>query len=118
MSSRSSIIYIIGACALVLIAILYTHNTKLSIESFTTIPDMNIPAKSTKSTKSDDANSQQSDTLNGYWRIILAFLSQHPDKAAPFIADVQDKFFHTDCPLKSPKIDFGGLADAYRPVFN
>lgn len=115
MLSRSSIIYIIGACALVLISILYTHNTKLSIESFTTIPDMNIPAKSTNS---DDANSQQSDTLNGYWRIILAFLSQHPDKAAPFIADVQEKFFHTDCLLKSPKIDFGGLADAYRPVFN
>jgi hypothetical protein len=62
--------------------------------------------------------SDSAEALNANWRNMLIYLSQHPEKAGTFIADIREKFFNVDaCPIKSPKIDFEKLPDTYRPVF-
>lgn len=63
------------------------------------------------------SRSQQMDELNGSWRGILQYLSENPDKAGLFVADVKEKFFQTGCEFKQPSIDYAKLPDTYRPVF-
>ena len=95
--------------AVVLIANKYLFSKK---ENFEIIPIPTIPAGS------DNATASKLDTLNANWRAILQYLSENPQKAAPFILDVREKFFNVDaCPIKTPRIDFKMLPDLYRPVF-
>ena len=63
------------------------------------------------------SRSQQMDDLNVSWRTILQYLSENPDKAGVFVADVKDKFFEDSCQFKQPRIDYSKLPDTYRPVF-
>jgi hypothetical protein len=63
------------------------------------------------------AKSQQLDDLNVSWRTILQYLSENPDKAGTFVADVKEKFFQDGCEFKQPRIDYAKLPETYRPVF-
>ena len=59
----------------------------------------------------------QLNDLNGSWRSILQYLSNNPDKAGLFVADIKEKFFQSNCEFKQPRIDYAKLPDTYRPVF-
>ena len=49
------------------------------------------------------SRTDQMNELNGSWRSILQYLSDNPDKAGLFVADIKEKFFQSDCEFKQPQ---------------
>jgi hypothetical protein len=107
--NRYFFFYVMIIVALFLILNKYLFSSR---ESFVNIPIPTIPNGTTGN------DTSKLNTLNANWRMILQYLSENPEKAGPFVADVREKFFNVDaCPIKSPRIDFKMLPDLYRPVF-
>ncbi len=92
---------------------IYIWNEK---EGFLTIPRMGgdpmTPVSSTAMKETPEAVQADAD-----WRAILTYVQKNPDKAAPFLADMKNKFFDSSCGIKQPRIDFEHLADSYQPIF-
>ena len=87
-------------------------------EGFLTIPRMGdlslTPPSKPNPAMTETPEGVQADAN---WRAILEYVQKNPDKAAPFLADMKNKFFDSSCGIKQPRIDFEHLADSYQPIF-
>jgi hypothetical protein len=57
----------------------------------------------------DSPTSDELEAANTHYAGLLLFLQKYPSRAIPFIKDVKDKIYDTNCTVKS-SIDFQSLA--------